>query len=85
MKKVVDWIGKAYHWFWKDVLCRLEPFTSQFIRMAKKYPWFWILLLALPILAFGNSVYKREWLAAVIWFILAMVLSWLAYHLGGFL
>lgn len=31
-------IGKLYHWFWHDFLCRLEPFTFQFRRMSKAHP-----------------------------------------------
>jgi hypothetical protein len=27
-----------YYWFWHDFLCRLEPFTHQFRRMAKAHP-----------------------------------------------
>ena len=28
--------------------------------------------------------YKRQWVAAVLWFFIGVFLSWLAYHLGGF-
>jgi len=37
-----SWLGEriylAYTWFWRDVLCRTEPFTDQFRRICNTHP-----------------------------------------------
>jgi hypothetical protein len=77
--------GAMYRWFWKEFLCRLEPFTTQFIRMAKKWPWVWFALPLFTIVGVAYSVYKRHWFAVVVWFLLSAGLILLIIHLGGFL
>lgn len=36
------WLGEriyyAYTWFWRDLLCRTEPFTYQFRRFCQSHP-----------------------------------------------
>jgi len=34
-------IGMLYKWFWRDFLCRLEPFTYQFRRQKQAWGVVW--------------------------------------------
>lgn len=43
-----DFIGKAYRWFYYDLLQRKEPFTWQFSRMQEAHPFiFWSIVIAI--------------------------------------
>jgi len=88
MSTVLDWIGKAYKWFWQDFLCRTEPFTFEFRRMAKKWPVIWVIFPALIIVVYFMLVIYRAkksmWAWVLLGFILTAFITWLLLHLGGF-
>ncbi len=89
MNKFFALIGKGYKYIWKDFLCRTEPFTDQFRRMARKFPVLWVVFPALIIVVyFALVIYKAKryrwaWILAGLG--LVVFITWLLLHLGGFI
>ena len=82
-------IAKAYKWIWRDFLCRLEPFTNQFRRMAKKFPVLWVVFPALIIVAYFAFVIYRvktyRWLWISVGLGIVIFVTWLLLHLGYYI
>ena len=89
MNKVANWIGASYKWFWQDFLMRTEPFTSQFKRMARKFPVVWVLFPALVIVVYFAfviwGVKRLRWLWFILGIWLTICITWLLLHLGEFI
>jgi hypothetical protein len=81
---IKDWIAKYYYILWHDCLQRLEPFTFQFRRIAKKYPLVWFLILLAPNVGVFYETYKKRWWGVLWWSLIAIFFDWLIIHLGGF-
>ena len=83
-----DWIAKAYKFFWADFLCRAEPFTYEFRRFAAKYPWLWIIGIALILIAYVIWLVYRcatnKWFYLIIFSIMTIFGIWITLHLGGY-
>ena len=61
---MVKFLGKIYYYIWHDFLCRLEPFTFQFRRMAKAHPiFFWGTIGTIMVGTLGGGI----------WFILHII------------
>ena len=85
-------LEKLYTWYWKNYRCRLEPWTFEWRRYAKK--WFWVILIKaavfsaalLWLLLFPLSD-APVWAKVVIIVVLVLMLTfygWLLLHLGKF-
>ena len=81
-----------YYWYWHDYRCRLEPWTSEWRRYAKK--WWGVILIkaglligALLWLLLFPPIAFPFWLKITILVIGVLSLTfygWLLLHLGGF-
>jgi len=85
---MINFIDKVYTFFWRDFLCRLEPFTYQFRRMATKWTWIWIIGLSLGAIVYVIWLVYRcatnKWFWMILFSIITIFAFWLSFHLGGF-
>lgn len=54
--------GRAYYWFWHDLLCRHEPFTWQIARMTRRHGAFFWLVFAGGQYALYKAIEPPFWL-----------------------
>ncbi|APV44189.1 hypothetical protein Dform_00844 [Dehalogenimonas formicexedens] len=67
-------IGRAYYWFWHDLLCRQEPFTYQLARNIRRNgAFFWAAFILAQWAAYWHFMpawpYALAWLASDCWLI----------------
>ena len=92
MKAIFDFFDRLYTYYWREYRCRLEPWTYEWRRHVKRWPWVPVVKLAV---AAGIAIWLLLWplsgaptsvkiVIIVVGVVVVAFYAWLLLHLGHF-